>query len=166
MTLSGASIPGQSGARSDGNEEVLCIPQSLSITGTSQPDFLVSYLGHSLSGVLPLCRESVDGFFCPSRLGTVERNILKKINDSLIIPFFLREYNISGYTFWKHVVYMQVKLSNVLDWWKVYDTKFWTMFGKLKVPLYFTPLFIDSMWIPFKDSFECLVYFDENRRWT
>ena len=31
-TLSGATIPGQSGHGSDGNEEVLCIPQSYCIT--------------------------------------------------------------------------------------------------------------------------------------
>ena len=35
---------------SNGNEGVLCIPQSLSITGTSPSDCLVSYLGHSLVG--------------------------------------------------------------------------------------------------------------------
>ena len=43
MTLSGASTPGQSGPGSDGNEGVLCISQSSSITGTSPSDCLVSY---------------------------------------------------------------------------------------------------------------------------
>ena len=33
--LSSATIPGQSGRKSDGNEGVLCISQSSSITGTS-----------------------------------------------------------------------------------------------------------------------------------
>ena len=33
----------QSGTGSDGNKEVLCIPQSSSITGTSPSDCLVSY---------------------------------------------------------------------------------------------------------------------------
>ena len=33
MTLSGATTPGQSGPGSDGNKEVLHIPQSSSITG-------------------------------------------------------------------------------------------------------------------------------------
>ena len=52
-TLSGAATPGQSGPGSDGNEEVLCIPQSSSITVTSSFDCLMSCAGHSLwEGVL------------------------------------------------------------------------------------------------------------------
>ena len=46
-TLSGATTPGQSEAGSDGNEGVLRIPQSSSITGTWPSDCLVSKLGHS-----------------------------------------------------------------------------------------------------------------------
>ena len=42
MALSGATTPSQRGPGSNGNEGVLCIPQSPSITGTSQSD-LVSY---------------------------------------------------------------------------------------------------------------------------
>ena len=45
-TLSGATIPDQSVPGSDGNEEVLCIPQSSRITGTSPSDCFVSYPGH------------------------------------------------------------------------------------------------------------------------
>ena len=41
--LSGAPTPGQSGPGSDGNEGVLCIPQSTSITVASQSDCSVSY---------------------------------------------------------------------------------------------------------------------------
>ena len=48
MTLSGATTPGQSWPGSDGNEEVLCIPQSSSITVASPSYCLVSYPGHSL----------------------------------------------------------------------------------------------------------------------
>ena len=48
-TLSGATTPGQRGPRSDGNEGILRIPQSSSITGTSPSDCLVSYLEHSLA---------------------------------------------------------------------------------------------------------------------
>ena len=48
--LSGTTIPGQSGPRSNGNEGVLRIPQSSSITGISQSDCLVSYPEHSLWG--------------------------------------------------------------------------------------------------------------------
>ena len=48
MTLSGATTPGQSRSRSDGNKGVLFIPQSSSITETSPSDCLVPYPGHSL----------------------------------------------------------------------------------------------------------------------
>ena len=48
MALSGVTIPGQSRPGSNGNGEVLHIPQSSSITGTSLSDCLVSYLGHLL----------------------------------------------------------------------------------------------------------------------
>ena len=44
--LSGATMPGQSAPGSNGNEGVLCIPQSSSTTGTSPSDCLVSYPGH------------------------------------------------------------------------------------------------------------------------
>ena len=41
-TLSGAITPGQRGPGSNGNDDILCIPQSSSITGTSPSDCLVS----------------------------------------------------------------------------------------------------------------------------
>ena len=41
--LSGATTSGQSGPGSDGNERVLCIPQSSSTAGTSPSACLVSY---------------------------------------------------------------------------------------------------------------------------
>ena len=44
-TLSGTTIPGQSGRGNDGNESVLCIPQSFSISGISLSDCSVSYQG-------------------------------------------------------------------------------------------------------------------------
>ena len=44
------------------------IPESPSITGTSPSDCLVSYPGHSLGVVLPLCRGEVSVFFSPNRL--------------------------------------------------------------------------------------------------
>ena len=47
-TLSGATTPCQSGPGRNGNEGVLRIPQSSSITGTSLSDCSVSYLGHFL----------------------------------------------------------------------------------------------------------------------
>ena len=69
-SLSDVTTPSQSGPGNDGNEGVLRIPQSSSITGTSLPDCLVSYTGHLFGGgVLPHCRGSVGVFYSPSRLG-------------------------------------------------------------------------------------------------
>ena len=70
MALLGATMLGQSGPGSNGNEGVLCIPQGPSITGTSSSDCLMSYPGHSLvEGVLPLCRGAVSVFYSPSWMG-------------------------------------------------------------------------------------------------
>ena len=69
--LSGATIPDQSRPGNNGNEGVLCVPQSSRITGTSPSDCLVLYLGYSLVGVLPLHRGAVSVFYCPSRLGKI-----------------------------------------------------------------------------------------------
>ena len=44
---------GESGPGSEGNEGVLRIPQSSSITGSSPSDCLVSYPGHSLGESYP-----------------------------------------------------------------------------------------------------------------
>ena len=56
-TLSGATTLGPREPGSDGNEGVLCIPQSSSIIRTSPSDCFVSYPGHSLGGDLtPLQR--------------------------------------------------------------------------------------------------------------
>ena len=49
----GATTPAQSGPGSNGNEGMLRILQSPSITGTSLSDGLVSYSGHSLEGFYP-----------------------------------------------------------------------------------------------------------------
>ena len=59
MALSGAT-PGQSGPGRNGNEGVLRIPQSPSITGTSPSDCFVSYPEHLLG--VPLYREAVGVF--------------------------------------------------------------------------------------------------------
>ena len=45
-TLLGAATPGQSGPGGDGNERVLRITQSSSITGAWTPDWLMLYPGH------------------------------------------------------------------------------------------------------------------------
>ena len=65
--LSDATTPGQSGPESNGNEEVLCIPQSPSNAGTLPSDCLVSYPVQSL--VLPLCRGAVGVFYSPPAEG-------------------------------------------------------------------------------------------------
>ena len=49
----GATTPGQSELRSDGNEWVLRIPESSIITEASPWDSLVSYPGHSLEKSYP-----------------------------------------------------------------------------------------------------------------
>ena len=58
-TLPGATTTIQSGAGSNGNEGVLCIPQSSSITGTSLSNCLVSYSGHSLGESYPSAEQWV-----------------------------------------------------------------------------------------------------------
>ena len=49
-TLSGATTLGQSGPGSDGNEEVLCFPQSSGLTLALPSDCLMLYPGHLLEG--------------------------------------------------------------------------------------------------------------------
>ena len=74
--LSGATTSGQSGPGNYRNEEVLRIPQNISITGTSPSDFLVSYPLHSLVG-LPLCKEAIGVFYSSSRLGEMQSGYSK-----------------------------------------------------------------------------------------
>ena len=53
MTLWGATTTDQSGPGSNCNKGVSWIPQSSSIAGTSQSEFVLSYWGHSLQGSYP-----------------------------------------------------------------------------------------------------------------
>ena len=70
--LSGATIPGQIGPGSDGNEGVLRIPQSSSIIGASPSDCLVSYPGRSLGRIrLQKCSRCILQTH-PSQLGKIE----------------------------------------------------------------------------------------------
>ena len=75
MNLSGATTPEQSGAGNDGNEGLLCIPQTSSITGTSPSDCFVSYTGHSLAevGGLTLQQRSSWCILQPQGTGKVDR---------------------------------------------------------------------------------------------
>ena len=67
--LSGAKTLDQSGPGSNGNKEVLHIPQS-SRTGALPSDCLMSYPEHMLRGGMSyLCRDAVGIFYSPSRLG-------------------------------------------------------------------------------------------------
>ena len=66
-TLSGVTTMGQGEPGSNGNEGLLRIFQSSSITGTSPSDCLESYLGYSLEGFLLLCWDAVTIFYSPSR---------------------------------------------------------------------------------------------------
>ena len=68
-TLSGVNIPDQNKPGSNGNEGILQIYQSSNITWASPSDGLVTYIGLSLVGVLPLCRDAVSIFYNSSQLG-------------------------------------------------------------------------------------------------
>ena len=83
MTLSGATLAGQSGPGNDGNEGVLGIPQRSSITGASASDYSVSDPGHSSRGVLPLSRDTVGVFYSPSRLDHSLGKVLPLYRDAV-----------------------------------------------------------------------------------
>ena len=69
-SLAGAPIPGRTGSGSEGNKGALCILQISSITGASPLDGLESYTGHSLVGVLSICRDAAGVFNSPSEVGS------------------------------------------------------------------------------------------------
>ena len=71
MTLSGATTLGQSESGSDGNEGVLCFPQSFRISEALPLDFQCHMQDSRCRGVLLLFREAVDVFYSPSRLGNI-----------------------------------------------------------------------------------------------
>ena len=60
-TLSGATILGQSGPGSNGNEGVFHISQSSKARASSSDGFM-SYSGHLLVGALLICRDVVGVF--------------------------------------------------------------------------------------------------------
>ena len=70
-TTSGATTPNQSGHGSDGNEGVLRILQSSSITGVSLSDWVVSYPGRSLGGGLTLLLRCSSCTLRPQQTGPV-----------------------------------------------------------------------------------------------
>ena len=90
--LSGATTPGQSGPGSNGNEGVLCIPQSSSIAGTSPSD-LFSVISETLVrwGLTPLQRCS-QCILQPQLTGQAFREGQKWCNHTLVLTklYFLK----------------------------------------------------------------------------
>ena len=85
MALSGATTPGQSGPGSDGNEGVLRIPQSPSITGTSPSDCLVSYPGHSLGVSYPSAEVQSVYSTATAHWAKYKTNLADKIDHSALL---------------------------------------------------------------------------------
>ena len=110
-TLPDATTPGQSEPRSDSNKGVLHIPQSPSITGTSPSD-LVSYTGHLLGSVLPLCREAVGVFYSPSRLGKVIISVNLVVAAAIIIIVIIITTSFIIVVIWHHLYSHYIKANN------------------------------------------------------
>ena len=70
-TLSSVTTPGQSGPRIEGNDGVLHIPRSSSITATSPSDCLVSYQDTRWEEVSTPYGETVGVFYSPGRLDNI-----------------------------------------------------------------------------------------------
>ena len=92
-TLWGATTPGQSGSERDGNERVLHIPQSSSITGDLSSDCLVSYQDTRWGSFTPLQR----GIQCilqplPSWLGHKKKSKPNQSNIYKRIKFVIRTW--------------------------------------------------------------------------
>ena len=106
-TLSGATTPNQSGPRSDGNEEVLCIPPNPALL---EPHHMFSVISRTLvRGILPLYR-GADGVFCsPNWLGNASgksgpgsngnEEILYSPESSLTRPWKLNTVSCPTYVF-------------------------------------------------------------------
>ena len=84
--LSGATTPGQSGPGSDGNEGVLRIPQSFSITRAEQSDCLVSCTGHALRESYPSAMMQSVYSAAPADWASVDW--MKKMKPSKIVQLF------------------------------------------------------------------------------
>ena len=79
-TLSGATTPSQSGPGSDGNEGVLRIPQSSSITGSFSVIYRI-FVGR-------VCGDAVCVFYSPIRLGPSVSLVLSPLSDLLRLYTF------------------------------------------------------------------------------
>ena len=100
-TLSGATTPGQSGPRSDANEDVFCISQSSSITESSALDCLVAYPGHPLgesypSAEMQLVYSAVLANWVTFGIeGKIAAVIFKKLCINVVLTFTIRIMNFS-----------------------------------------------------------------------
>ena len=72
----GASTPGQSEPRSNGNVGILCISQSSSITGASLSDCLVSYLNYLLGKCYPSTEIQSEYYTAPVERVVITQNSL------------------------------------------------------------------------------------------
>ena len=81
-TLSGATTPGKSAPRSDGNERMLHIPQIFK-TGASQLNFLTSYPGHSLGEYNPVqeCSRCILDPLLTELCGDKDKEINNTVNE-------------------------------------------------------------------------------------
>ena len=129
-TLSSATTSGQSGPESDGNERVLWIPQSSSITGASASDCSVSYPGHSLGMGLTSQQRCSQCILRPQLTGPINLSInimscyqhrspLPSLTTYLYHPLLLR--GIQSYIlYWVRAVVYRSEWSSCLCssmWW-------------------------------------------------
>ena len=88
-TLSGVTTLDQNRPGSNGNEGVLCIPQSSSITG------LFRVISKTLVGDgvgFLLCRDAVDVFYSPSRLSFLHGWIYETVIFLIVVDLFFLNY--------------------------------------------------------------------------
>ena len=85
-TLSHATTPSRSKSGSDGNKELLHIPQSSSITGVSPSDCLVLYLGHLLRRSCP--STELQSVYSAARSSVVQQRMTTMLMNKNIICFF------------------------------------------------------------------------------
>ena len=88
--LSGSTTPDQSGAGSNGNEEILCIPKRSNISGASPSEFLVSYQVQLLCGVLPFLQLSSRCIILAQVTGFM--NDKENVKETIIWPYWQMVY--------------------------------------------------------------------------
>ena len=82
---------GQSWPESDGNEEVLCIPQSFCMTGTSPSDRFVTYPGYSLGGSYPSAEMQSVYSTAPADWGKYYLYITVELTEIFVVGLFCLE---------------------------------------------------------------------------